>query len=75
MTNENAVVLAEVAVGVTLFVTSVDAIALPHLMWMGIKSSVDPEIAAISLARRFWPAPQIGCGWPREDSEHRGYLP
>lgn len=36
-------------IGVTLFVTSVNAITLPRLMWMGLRDNVDPAIAAISV--------------------------
>lgn len=36
-------------IGVTLFITSVDAITLPRLMWMGLRDNVDPAIAAISV--------------------------
>jgi putative spermidine/putrescine transport system permease protein len=34
---------------VTLFVTSVNAITLPRLMWMGLRDNIDPAIAAISV--------------------------
>jgi putative spermidine/putrescine transport system permease protein len=36
-------------IGVTLFVTSVNAITLPRLMWMGLRDNVDPAIAALSV--------------------------
>jgi putative spermidine/putrescine transport system permease protein len=36
-------------IGVTLFVTSVDTITLPRLMWMGLRDNIDPAIAAISV--------------------------
>lgn len=36
-------------IGVTLFVTSVNAITLPRLMWMGLRDNIDPAIAAISV--------------------------
>ncbi|MDQ0314126.1 ABC transporter permease [Amorphus orientalis] len=36
-------------IGVTLFITSVDAITLPRRMWMGLRDNVDPTIAAISV--------------------------
>lgn len=36
-------------IGVTLFITSVDAITLPRLMWMGLRDNIDPAIAAISV--------------------------
>jgi putative spermidine/putrescine transport system permease protein len=34
---------------VTLFITSVNAITLPRLMWMGVHDNIDPAIAAISV--------------------------
>jgi putative spermidine/putrescine transport system permease protein len=36
-------------IGVTLFVTSVDAITLPRLMWMGVRDNIDPAVAALSV--------------------------
>jgi putative spermidine/putrescine transport system permease protein len=36
-------------IGVTLFVTSVNTITLPRLMWMGVHDNIDPAIAAISV--------------------------
>ena len=36
-------------IGVTLFVTSVNAITLPRLMWMGLRDNIDPAIAALSV--------------------------
>ncbi len=36
-------------IGVTLFITSVNAITLPRLMWMGLRDNVDPAIAALSV--------------------------
>lgn len=42
-------VLSWEEIGVTLFITSVDAITLPRLMWMGLRDNVDPAIAAISV--------------------------
>jgi putative spermidine/putrescine transport system permease protein len=36
-------------IGVTLFITSVNAITLPRLMWMGVHDNVDPAVAAISV--------------------------
>jgi putative spermidine/putrescine transport system permease protein len=42
-------VLSWEEIGVTLFVTSVDAITLPRLMWMGLRDNIDPAIAAISV--------------------------
>jgi putative spermidine/putrescine transport system permease protein len=42
-------VLSWEEIGVTLFVTSVDTITLPRLMWMGVRDNIDPAIAAISV--------------------------
>lgn len=42
-------VLSWEEIGVTLFVTSVDAITLPRLMWMGVRDNIDPAIASISV--------------------------
>mgnify|MGYP001811096489 CR=1 FL=1 len=42
-------VLSWEEIGVTLFITSVDAITLPRLMWMGLRDNVDPAVAAISV--------------------------
>ena len=42
-------VLSWEEIGVTLFVTSVNAITLPRLMWMGVHDNIDPAIAAISV--------------------------
>ena len=36
-------------IGVTLFVTSVNAITLPRMMWMGVHDNIDPAIAAASV--------------------------
>ena len=36
-------------IGVTLFVTSVNAITLPRLMWMEVHDNIDPAVAAISV--------------------------
>ncbi|MFT3688470.1 ABC transporter permease [Paenirhodobacter sp.] len=36
-------------IGVTLFITSVDAVTLPRRMWMGLRDNIDPAIAAISV--------------------------
>ena len=44
-----AFVLSWDEIGVTLFVTSVNAITLPRLMWMGVHDNIDPAIAAISV--------------------------
>jgi len=44
-----AFVLSWEEIGVTLFVTSVDAITLPRRMWMGVHDNIDPAIAAISV--------------------------
>ena len=42
-------VLSWEEIGVTLFVTSVNTITLPRLMWMGLRDNIDPAIAAISV--------------------------
>ena len=42
-------VLSWEEIGVTLFITSVDTITLPRLMWMGVHDNIDPAIAAISV--------------------------
>ena len=42
-------VLSWEEIGVTLFVTSVHAVTLPRLMWMGLRDNIDPAIAAISV--------------------------
>ncbi|WP_024311231.1 ABC transporter permease [Sinorhizobium medicae] len=42
-------VLSWEEIGVTLFITSVNAITLPRLMWMGLRDNIDPAIAAISV--------------------------
>lgn len=44
-----AFVLSWEEIAVTLFVTSVDAVTLPRLMWMGLRDNIDPAIAAISV--------------------------
>jgi putative spermidine/putrescine transport system permease protein len=44
-----AFVLSWDEIGVTLFVTSVNAITLPRLMWMGLHDNIDPAIAAVSV--------------------------
>lgn len=36
-------------IGVTLFITSVEAITLPRRMWMGLRDNIDPAIAALSV--------------------------
>jgi putative spermidine/putrescine transport system permease protein len=36
-------------IGVTLFVSSVNAITLPRRMWMGLRDNVDPTVAALSV--------------------------
>ncbi len=48
-----AFVLSWDEIGVTLFVTSVNAITLPRLMWMGLHDNIDPAIAAISVVLIF----------------------
>jgi putative spermidine/putrescine transport system permease protein len=42
-------VLSWEEIGVTLFITSVDAVTLQRLMWMGLRDNIDPAIAAISV--------------------------
>jgi putative spermidine/putrescine transport system permease protein len=42
-------VLSWEEIGVTLFVSSVNAITLPRLMWMGLRDNIDPAIASISV--------------------------
>ncbi|RFB79852.1 ABC transporter permease [Methylovirgula sp. 4M-Z18] len=42
-------VLSWEEIGITLFITSVNAITLPRLMWMGLRDNIDPAIAAISV--------------------------
>ena len=42
-------VLSWEEIGVTLFITSVNALTLPRLMWMGLRDNIDPAIAAISV--------------------------
>lgn len=44
-----AFVLSWDEIGVTLFITSVNAITLPRLMWMGVHDNIDPAVAAISV--------------------------
>ncbi len=44
-----AFVLSWEEIGVTLFITSVDAVTLPRLMWMGLRDNIDPAIAALSV--------------------------
>jgi putative spermidine/putrescine transport system permease protein len=62
-------VLSWEEIGVTLFITSVNAVTLPRLMWMGLRDNIDPAIAAISvllivvvvtviLAKTLWQARQ-----------------
>lgn len=41
-------VLSWEEIAVTLFITSVDAITLPRLMWAGLRDNVDPVIKAVS---------------------------
>ncbi len=36
-------------IGVTLFITSVNAITLPRLMWMGLRDNIDPAVASLSV--------------------------
>ncbi len=42
-------VLSWEEIAVTLFITSVDAITLPRLVWMGLRDNLDPAVAAISV--------------------------
>jgi putative spermidine/putrescine transport system permease protein len=42
-------VLSWEEIGVTLFITSINAVTLPRLMWMGLRDNIDPSIAAISV--------------------------
>lgn len=42
-------VLSWEEIGVTLFITSVNAITLPRQMWMGLRDNIDPAIAALSV--------------------------
>lgn len=44
-----AFILSWDEIGVTLFITSVNAVTLPRLMWMGVHDNVDPAVAAISV--------------------------
>lgn len=42
-------VLSWEEIGVTIFITSVDVVTLPRLMWMGLRDNIDPAIAAVSV--------------------------
>jgi len=42
-------VLSWEEIGVTLFITSVNALTLPRMMWMGLRDNIDPAIAAVSV--------------------------
>jgi len=42
-------VLSWEEIGVTLFITSVNAVTLPRLMWMGLRDNINPAIAAVSV--------------------------
>ena len=44
-----AFILSWDEIGVTLFITSVNAITLPRLMWMGVHDNVDPAVASLSV--------------------------
>ncbi len=44
-----AFVLSWEEISVTLFVTSLDVITLPRLMWSGLRESIDPIIASITV--------------------------
>ena len=36
-------------IGVTIFITSVNVITLPRLIWMGLRDNIDPAVASISV--------------------------
>ena len=66
-------VLSWEEIGVTLFITSVDAVTLPRLMLIGLRDNIDPVIAAISvvliaivvtviLAKTLWQIRSKGTG-------------
>ncbi|WP_227270409.1 ABC transporter permease [Roseobacter weihaiensis] len=42
-------VLSWEEIGVTIFITSVNVVTLPRLMWMGLRDNIDPAIAAVSV--------------------------
>ncbi|MGB7285519.1 MAG: ABC transporter permease [Salaquimonas sp.] len=42
-------VLSWEEIAVTIFITSVESVTLPRLMWMGLRDNIDPAIAAISV--------------------------
>lgn len=42
-------VLSWEEIAVTIFITSVNAVTLPRLMWQGLRDNIDPAIAAISV--------------------------
>lgn len=42
-------VLSWEEIGVTIFITSVDTVTLPRLMWMGLRDNIDSAIAAVSV--------------------------
>ena len=42
-------VLSWEEIGVTLFITSVNAVTLPRLMWMGLRDNIDPAVASLSV--------------------------
>lgn len=44
-----AFVLSWEEIGVTIFITSVQVITLPRLMWMGLRDNIDPAVAAASV--------------------------
>ena len=46
-------VLSWEEIGVTLFITSVKAVTLPRLMWMGVHDNIDPAVAALSVVLMF----------------------
>jgi putative spermidine/putrescine transport system permease protein len=42
-------VLSWEEIAVTLFITSIEAVTLPRVMWMGLRDNIDPAIAALSV--------------------------
>jgi len=42
-------VLSWEEIAVTIFITSVEAVTLPRLMWQGLRDNIDPAIAAMSV--------------------------
>jgi hypothetical protein len=58
-------VLSWEEIGVTLFITSVNAVTLPRMMWMGLRDNIDPAIAAISVVLIM----HRHCRHPRQDGD------